>query len=191
MRILGDEDGRVCGVELEENTLVKVNGEVKARGTGRKVTIELDTIIFAIGDAVDPLLGLPLSGGEFAKSPAPRFPVDGVSYELYDPQSGSPLEGLFCSWLGATGKHRAGRHHPPRWKQCCARGTSIFTNRSANRRLTYKEFAENPGGTEKPVVTKEDLEILERVERQRAEELGLMEFKFDANEEMLAAIGKD
>lgn len=191
VRILGDENGRVCGVELEENTLVKINGEVKARGTGRKVTMDLDTIIFAIGDTVDPLLGLPISGGEFVKSPTPRFPVDGVSYEVYDPQSGNSLEGIFVAG----------------WARQPSTGLVGISRRdgsnAARAILQYLQTVQPTGDSpiknlqrileelKKPVVTKDDLEILERVERQRAEELGLMEFKFETNEEMLAAIGKN
>ncbi len=190
IRILGDENGRVCGVELEENTLVKVNGEVKARGTGRKVTMDLDTIIFAIGDAVDPQLGLPVSGGEYAKNPNPRFPVEGISYELYDPQSDKPLEGLFVAG----------------WARQASTGLVGITRRdgcnAAHAILQYLQTAQPAGSLpmerlrhvlgrlKKPVITKDDLEKLERVERQRAEELSLPEFKFDTNEEMLAAIGK-
>jgi len=190
VRILGDGNGRVCGVELEQNTLVKVNEEVKARGTGRKMTIDLDTVIFAIGDAVDPQLGLPVSGGEFVKNPNPRFPVEGVSYELYDPESNEPLEGLFVAG----------------WARQASTGLVGITRRdgsnAARAILQYLQNVQPAGslplenmrqvldGLQKPVVTKGDLEILEQVERKRAEELGLMEFKFDTNEEMLAAIGK-
>ena len=43
----------VSGLKVEENTLVAVDGNIKARGTGNTHQIEADTVIFAIGDTVD------------------------------------------------------------------------------------------------------------------------------------------
>ena len=40
-----------------------------------------------------------------------------------------------------------------------------------------------------PLVTKQDLARLDAIERQRAQQLGLEEFKFSSNQEMLAAVG--
>ncbi len=75
VRILGDAQGRVRGLEVEETTLVRnENGGTSAWGTGKHHTLAVDTVIFAIGDRVDAGLGLPVRGIEFVKNPAPRFP---------------------------------------------------------------------------------------------------------------------
>ena len=42
---------------------------------------------------------------------------------------------------------------------------------------------------ETPVVNKEHIILLEDIEEQKTEELGVPEFKFNANNEMLAAVG--
>ncbi|MBI3359627.1 MAG: FAD-dependent oxidoreductase, partial [Chloroflexi bacterium] len=84
-RMLGDAQKRMTGLEVEDNTLVASSGDVKAKGLGTKRVLEVDTVIFAIGDQVDWTFGLPVRSGAFVKNPEPCFPVDGLSYEAYDP----------------------------------------------------------------------------------------------------------
>jgi len=67
-RVLTDADGRVCGLEVEENILVPRNGDTAARGTGTYDEIPLETVVFAIGDRVDDSIGLPYAHGEFLTS---------------------------------------------------------------------------------------------------------------------------
>jgi ferredoxin/flavodoxin---NADP+ reductase len=88
VRILGDSSGRVTGLELEDNTLVLgEDGGTRARGTGVRHVLDVDTVIFAIGDLVDSGVGLAVQGGEYVKTPFPRYPMDGASYEAFDPDS--------------------------------------------------------------------------------------------------------
>jgi len=96
-RILGDQEGRVCGLEVEDTTLVPQNGDTKARGLGTKRVIDVDTVIFCIGDRVDDEFGLPVQWNEFVKNPNPVYPINGLSYEAYDPQRGQPVEGVFVA----------------------------------------------------------------------------------------------
>ncbi|HWQ84697.1 MAG TPA: FAD-dependent oxidoreductase, partial [Anaerolineales bacterium] len=96
-RLVGDTDGRVCGLEVEDTTLVPQNGDTKARGLGTKRIIEADTVIFCIGDRVDEDFGLPVQWNEFVKNPNPVYPINGLSYEAYDPGPGKPVEGVFVA----------------------------------------------------------------------------------------------
>jgi hypothetical protein len=73
------------------------NGNLRARGLGTYEVLDVDTVIFAIGDRVDEKLGLPIEQNEFSKSPAPRFPIDGNSYELYDPNTGEIIPDVFVA----------------------------------------------------------------------------------------------
>lgn len=82
------ENGVVTKLEVEDNILVEKDGKVSARGTGIKRQLDVDTVIFAIGDKVDESFGLPTQWNEFVKNKEPRFPVDGVSYE-------STIDGVF------------------------------------------------------------------------------------------------
>jgi ferredoxin--NADP+ reductase len=86
------ENGALTGLEVEDNILVEKDGELKARGTGHRRVIPVDTVIFAIGDKVDPSVGLPVSSNEFIKNPAPRFPVEKLSYEAFDPATNTPIQ---------------------------------------------------------------------------------------------------
>jgi len=116
--------------------------------------------------------------------------VEGVSYELYDPESNEPLEGLFVAgWArqASTGLVGITRRDGSNAARAILQ---YLQNVQPSGNLPLENMRQVLDGLQKPVVTKGDLEILEQVERKRAEELGLMEFKFDTNEEMLAAIGK-
>jgi ferredoxin--NADP+ reductase len=190
-RIVGDEQGRVRGLEIEDTTLVaQPDGGSKATGLGTYRLIEGDTVIFCIGDRVDARFGLPLDKwGDFAKSPAPRWPSEGISYEAFDPQSQQPLEGIFLAgWSreASTGLVGAARKD----------GTQ-----AAQAVLTYLQAQPGSGADAlasleakllmqaTPVVKKADLQKLESAEIARAAEIGLPEFKFASNEEMLSVIG--
>lgn len=190
-RILGDEQGRVCGLEVEDNLLIPHNGDTKARGLGTKRILDVDTVIFCIGDRVDETFGLPVQWNEFVKNPTPSFPVDGLSYEAYDSQAKAPLEGIFVAgWSreassGLVGVARKDGENgaravlqflenlPPVSNSC-----EIMERLSRQLKLTGQ-----------PVVSRDDVKRLEAVEQAEAERLGVDEVKMKTNEEMLAAMG--
>jgi ferredoxin/flavodoxin---NADP+ reductase len=188
-RIIG-ENGRVVGLEMEDNTLIKQEvGEPKPRGLGTKRIIDVDTVIFAIGDQVDESLGLPFASNVFLINPEPRFPVEGISYEIYDPQVCCPWEGVFVAG----------------WSRKASTGLVGIARKDgtngAKAVMSYLQTLPAPNGSAatavldclhqigKPVVTKPDLERLSAVENQEAIAHGKPEFKFSSNEEMLIAMG--
>jgi ferredoxin--NADP+ reductase len=59
VQMLG-ENGMLTKIELEDNVLVLKNGDTKAKGTGNKRMLDVETVIFAIGDKVDDTFGLPV-----------------------------------------------------------------------------------------------------------------------------------
>ncbi|MCL4560777.1 MAG: FAD-dependent oxidoreductase [Chloroflexi bacterium] len=191
-RILGDEHGKVVGLEVEDNTLVlNQNGETKARGLGTHRILDVDTVIFAIGDRVDEAFGLPLKGNEFYKDPEPRFPIEGNSYEVYDPKVGCRMETIFLAgWsrqasTGLVGIARKdgtnGAHAVHNYLQTLPAPEKID--------LTPLRWRLEKLG--KPVIKRSDLIRLEEIEQKRAKEVGLVEFKFASNKEMLEAIQAD
>ncbi len=190
VRILGDEAGRTRALEVEDNTLVLEGDEVKARGLGTTHLLEVDTVIFAIGDRVDEHLGLPVRGTAFVRNESPRFPVDGQSYEVFDPQAGRILEDVFVAG----------------WARQASTGLVGVAHRDgvngANAVLQY--LADKPPAPDGALeglleaithlpgllpIGSEDLKRLEAAEHERALQLGVEEFKFASNEEMLQAIG--
>lgn len=182
------EGGLLVQLEIEDTTLVLKDGDTKARGTGHKRLLDVETVIFAIGDKVDEAFGLPVEWNEFVKNPAPAFPVDGLSYEAFDPQAGRPIQGVFVGgWSrkasdGLVGYARKDGINAARavWQYLQTRQPDSGTLEAITQKVKRLP---------KPVVSKDDIARLEAIEAAEAQTRGLEEFKFAANEEMLAAMG--
>ena len=175
------ENGHLTKLEVEENILVEKDGKTSAKGTGVKRTLDVDTVIFAIGDQVDASFGLPTEWGEFSKNKNPKFPVEGVSYE-------SVTEGVFVGgWSrkaseGLVGyARRDGTNAAKAVMQYLATKSPVDANPEA--------ILERLKSLHKPVILKEDLKRLEAVEAEEARKRELPDFKFSSNEEMLQAMG--
>jgi ferredoxin--NADP+ reductase len=182
------KNGLLTYLEIEDTTLVLKDGDTKARGTGNKRLLDVETVIFAIGDKVDETFGLPIEWNEFVKSPAPKYPVDGFSYEAFDPQAGKPIEGIFVGgWSRKASDGLVGY----------ARKDGINASKAVWSFLQTKQPDDSTLGAilakvkelPKPVVTKDDIKKLETVEAEEAQKRGLEEFKFSSNEDMLRAMG--
>ena len=192
-RILGDASGRVCALEVEENTLVRRNGDTKARGLGTFRTLDVDTVIFAIGDRVDSDFGLPVQGSEFVKNLQPAYPVNDLSYEVFDPGAGKPIEGVFVAgWAREASSGLVGVARKDGENGAHAILQYLQTKKPAvNLKLLAAALDSALEKLEKPVVHYSDLKILEAIESEEAARQGLEEFKLKTDEEMLAAMGLD
>ena len=190
-RILGEENGNVCGLEVEDTTLVPKNGDTKARSLGTKRVLNVDTVIFCIGDRVDETFGLPVQWNEFVKNPDPSFPVDNLSYEAYDPQTGQPIQGVFVAgWSreassGLVGVARKDGENGAK---------AVLQYLQALPPLEDEEEKINQLEqllelTRRPVVRKTHVKKLEAVEQAEAQRQGLEHYKMKTNDEMLVAIG--
>ena len=133
-RMLGDADGDLTGVEVEDNTLVRTNGDTKPKGLGTKRVLPVDSIIFAIGDRVEEAFGLPIQRGEFAKNPQPRFPVEGVSVRGVRP--GDELSGRrgVPGGVGPFGERGPGRRGAQGWRTRSESSDSISAVARAARK---------------------------------------------------------
>lgn len=187
--ILGDESGRVTGLQVEENRLVlSEDGQSRAVGTGRFTTLDVDTVIFAIGDEVDPSLGLPVLKGEFSKNLQPRFPVDGVTYEVFDPDQHRAVEDLFLAgWARKPSVGLVGVARKDATNSAQAVAQYLETLAPSELPVSYlvRERIMRVGN---PVVDKQALARLELLEKEHARELGVAAFKFASNEEMLQVL---
>ena len=191
-KILGDEDGKLCGLEVEDTKLIPRNGDTKAERLGTTRVLDVDTVIFCIGDKVDDDFGLPIEWNEFVKCPTPRYPINEVSYEAFDPQTGMPLKNIFVAgWSREASSGLVG----------VARKDGEMGAMAVVECLKTLQPLENPGQVmqklesrlrqlDQPVVTKQDWQRLELVEQAEAENRGLEAFKFKSNEQMLAVIKK-
>lgn len=189
-RIVGDEQGRAAGLEVEDTTLLAAGGDTKARGLGTFRVIPADTVVFAIGDRVDESFGLPVRSNSFVKNPQPSFPMAGLSYETFDPVANLPVPGLFMAgWSreASTGLVGTARKDGINGAQAVLQYLAQLPPLAeADLAGLHDKLRQLP----KPVVSKEDWVRLEAVEREEAARRGLLEFKFGTNAEMLGALGR-
>jgi len=181
VQMIGDENGRLTQVEIEDNILVEANGDTKAKGTGNKRRLDVETVIFAIGDKVDETFGLPVEHNEFVKNPNPRFPVDDISYE-------SPIEDIFVGgWSRKASSGLVGIARKDGTNAAKVVWEYLQTKQPIEPQVeTIAEKLRNLG---KPIVLKDNIKKLETVEQAEAQKRGLEAFKFGSNEEMLQAMG--
>lgn len=191
VRILGDSNGQVCGLEIEETNLVPANGDTIAKGTGVKRVIDVDTVVFCIGDKVDMTFGLPVKWNQFVKNPNPRYPASGISYEVMDPTTEQPIEGTFVAGWSREASHGlvgVARKDGESGAQAVMQYLQSLPPLE-NLQGVLENVNKIIGKLDKPVITKDDIQRLEAIEQAEAERRMLEEFKFATNEEMLAAIG--
>ncbi|MEX2143586.1 MAG: FAD-dependent oxidoreductase [Anaerolineales bacterium] len=190
--ILSDGRGQVRAVEVEDTTLVaKADGQSKAVDLGTFREIPCDTVVFCIGDRVDDSLGLPLDKwGDYAKNPQPRFPIDEISYEAYNPELQQPLAGVFLAgWSREASSGLVGVARKDGTNAARAM-LGFLESVPPKEENAVETLHAKIADLNRTVVDQADLAKLEAVEAAQAAELGLPEFKFDNNEDMLAAMDK-
>lgn len=181
VQMLGDADGNLTAVEIEDNLLVAKDGDTKARGTGNKRRLEVETIVFAIGDKVDESFGLPVEWNEFVKSENPRYPIEGNSFE-------TPFEDIFVGgWSRKASSGLVGYARKDGTNASKAVWQYLQTKQPVEPNMDA--LFERIRGLGKPVVMKDDIRKLEAAEVAEAQKRGLEAFKFDSNEDMLQAMG--
>jgi ferredoxin/flavodoxin---NADP+ reductase len=191
VRVLGDWMNGVNALKVEENTLVNADGNVKARGTGNTRQIEADTIIFAIGDTVDKDFCVPVFNDAYVAAPQPRFPVENISYEAFNPDTDRPIERVFLAgWArqASTGLVGVARRDGERAGEAVLQ---FLHSGGAMRDVgnVVEKFEQRLVETHERVIDKAHLAKLESAEAVEAQKLGWEDFKFPTNEEMFTAMG--
>jgi ferredoxin--NADP+ reductase len=192
-RVIANEAGRVCGLEVEENQLVQRQDSVSPRGTGEHVILPLDSVVFAIGDRVDDTIGLPYARGEFITNPQPdTADAAAAAYQVYDPVQQQVLPNTYVvGWSrkasdGLVGKAKQDAEIGATVvlktlaSQAAADTATVAERRQAIRSLVQEHCAY--------LVTQTEVALLEAAEQRMAQEAGVEEYKFDANETMLKVI---
>lgn len=190
-RILNNGTDKVCGLEIEETTLLPRNGDTKAKGTGVKRVLDVDTVIFCIGDRVDHTIGLPIQWNEFVKNENPRFPIEGISYEAYDHVSETPLGNIFMVGWSREASHGlvgVARKDGERGALAALQYLSTLPTLN-NPEAVINELKKNLEKTTKRIISKDDIVKLKQIEEDEAREKNLEDFKFGSNEEMLDVLG--
>lgn len=182
------ENGLLSHLEVEDTTLIRKDGDTKARGTGNKRVLDVETVIFAIGDKVDESFGLPVQWNEFVKNQEPRFPVGGISYEAFDPGAEAPIEGVFVGgWSRKASDGLVGYARKDGINAAKAVGQYLQTLQPDAPAI--EDLIAKIRDINNPIVTYDDIKRLDDVEKEEARERGLEEFKFASNEDMLRAMG--
>jgi ferredoxin--NADP+ reductase len=192
-RVLTDADGRVRGIEVEENLLVPRNGDTAARGTGTYVEIPLETVVFAIGDRVDDAIGLPYAHGEFLTNTQPDAAAPlRAAYQVYDPVHQKVLERTYVvGWSrkasdGLVGKAKQDAElGSDAVLQDLATVPAPAASAVAERRQAIRRVVEERCTYP---ITQDEVALLEEAEQQVAARAQVEEYKFDSNAAMLAAI---
>ena len=190
-RILGEDKGYVTGLEVEDTTLVKVNNDTRAKLLGSRRNLYVDTVIFCIGDKVDERFGLPVQWNEFVKNPNPQFPVEDISYEAFDPDAGKPIEGVFVAGWSREASHGlvgVARKDGERCAKAVMQFLETLTPKDNPSDLLQK-VQNRLQSLGKPIVTQTHLPLLTAAEKAKAAELGVEDFKFATNDEMLQLMG--
>jgi ferredoxin--NADP+ reductase len=190
-RIIGNDQGHVTGLEVEDTTLVCSEGEVQAKRLGTRRVLNVDTVIFCIGDKVDETFGLPVRNNAFVKNPNPLHPVDGLSFEAYDPDLNRPIDRVFVAgWSreassGLVGIARKDGENGARAVLDYLQTAPALVNSKA----ILDDFYARLERLSTPVIIKKDLDRLYAAAQAESEKLGLPAYKFPTNDEMLAVMG--
>ncbi len=192
-KVIANDQGRVAALDVEENIMVLQDGRTMAKGTGKTRRIDVDCVIYAIGDQVDAALGLPFSRGSFVTNPE-KLPGDPnpAAYQSYNPETKKALDSIFVAgWSRNASVGLVGVA-----KQDAERGMKVV-----NQYLAGKEGLSS-GDMEAKIealidllndkgaspVTKEDVELLESAEQEQARARKTWDFKYTSDEKMLEVI---
>jgi len=192
-KVIGNDRGRVAALEAEENEMVLQDGKTVAKGTGKKRRIEVDCVIYAIGDQVDASIGLPFSRGAFVTNPEKLAgDPNPAAYQPYDPETKKALDGIFVAgWSRNASVGLVGVA-----KQDAERGMKVVNEYLKSKPgLSSGEMEEKIEAlidtlTKKnaPIVTKEDIELLESAEQEEARARKTWDFKYTSDDKMLQVI---
>ena len=188
VRILG-ENGHVTGLEVENTTLSGDPANPKTKGLGTTRVVDVDTVVFCIGDKVDDDFGLPVKWNAFVKNPSPAYPVTDISYEAYDPDTQTPIQGIFVAgWSREASSGLVGyaRKDGENGAQSVLQYIAGFAPGSPSEVLAA--LKERLHKLNKPIITNAAVKRLEEIEAARMQAEGLPDFKFTSNEAMIEAI---
>ena len=182
-----DAEGRITRLTVTENILVSRDGDVAAKATEKTAEIEVDTMIFAIGDVADPTLGLPYHKDAYVCNPNSADPEHPV-YEVFDPDRNEILEGVYVvGWARKASEGLVGiaRHDG---EVGAAQVLKYLETAPEKKSASFAEIMDSLERRNLRLVTKADLELLAKAEEREAKARGVQFFKFADDKAMLAAI---
>ncbi|HEX4945263.1 MAG TPA: FAD-dependent oxidoreductase [Blastocatellia bacterium] len=193
VEVLHDAEGHPRALRVEDTELIPKGDDYSARGLGTFAEIAADTIIFAVGDSVDFTLGLPCGKGGYATNPNPNAEHPGAEcYQVFDPEAGQVMPDTFViGWSrqasdGLVGKARQdgerGVAVVNRYLETAPGGSA---ENAADKLAKLTEALQTRGVR---TVTYADVQHLEAIEKEIADQRGIEYFRFATNEEMFARL---
>jgi len=182
-----DSSGRISRLTVTENILVKRGDDVAAQATDKTADIEVDTMVFAIGDVADPTLGLPYNKDSYVTHPHPEDPKQ-PGYQVLNPQVGQIMDGIYVvGWARKASEGLVGiaRHDG---EVGAAEVIKYLQTTADSNGESYDEIVRRLASKSLRLVTKPELELLAKAEEREGKARGIHYFKFSDDEAMLAAI---
>jgi ferredoxin--NADP+ reductase len=185
--IHADASGRIQRLTVVENVLLERDGNISCKATDKTTDLDVDTMIFAIGDVADPAVGLPYNRDCYVTNPDASDPKR-CAYEIFDPNQGCVLEGTYAvGWARKASEGLVGiaRHDGEVGAANVLKYLESAPDRNCVSAMEFLGHLEKKGMR---AVTKADLESLARAEEQEAQARGVPWFKFSEDDAMLKAI---
>jgi ferredoxin--NADP+ reductase len=185
--IIPGPDGRIQKLVVTENLLVPKGEGTAAKATDQTAVLEVDTMIFAIGDRPDPKVGLPMGGEGYYTLSNPNNPKERV-FQVSDPATGAPLEGIFVvGWARKASEGLVGiaRNDGEAGAAKVLEYLASAPDKDGANLEKIRAMLESKGIR---FVDKSDLECLGRAEAREAAKRGLPSFKWADDETMLSVI---
>lgn len=187
--IVKGPDGRICKLVVAENNLVKKGEGTAAKATDQTAVLDIDTMIFAIGDVHDPDFGLPMGPEGYSTKP-----VQGDERSLYqvaDPQTGAEMAGHFVvGWARRASDGLVGiaRHDA----EVGATHVLNYLQGKPDKGTAPVAAIENTLRTRGvQVVNKDELALLAKAEEKEATARNLTYYKYSDDTSMLRAITRE
>jgi ferredoxin/flavodoxin---NADP+ reductase len=189
--VLKDETGRIAQIEVAENDLVlREDGSTKSVMTKERTILDVDTLVFAIGDKQDPNVGLPMGPHGYATGPETGASEE-PSFQVWNPETDRPLAGRFVvGWArrASTGLVGIARHDG---ELGANEAIEYVKNAPESNTMGASEVLARLEQKGLRPVTKDDLALLGRAEEREAAARQVSAFKYADNDAMFKAIAEE
>lgn len=182
-----DANGRINRLRVTENVLFERDGTIACKATDRTADLDVDTMIFAIGDVADPAVGLPYGTDSYLINPDTSDPHR-AAYEVFDSEGNCAMHGVYVvGWARKASEGLVGiaRHDAEVGAVHVLKFLEGVPEKESPTPDQIKKNIESRGVR---VVDKADLEYLSKAEVEQAAAKGAPWFKFSEDEAMLRAI---
>jgi ferredoxin--NADP+ reductase len=182
-----DSAGRINRLRVNENVLTQREDDIGCKATEETADLDVDTMIFAIGDVADPSVGLPYGSDCYLINSDPADPQR-AAYEIYDEVGCCAMEGIYVvGWARKASEGLVGiaRHDAEVGAAHVLKYLEGVPEKESATPDEIKKSIESKGVR---TVDKADLELLAKAEEEQARVRGMMWFKFSDDEAMLTAI---